>query len=829
MAIRRKKPAGEPEPVKKKKAAPKSKKTDVISTADSSVAKASESRGRTLRAKPATTDVATDVPAVKDAPEPPAPRKPRARAQNVVEELQAVGADVVPSVTIEARSSGGAPPPSAVTLVVEEPPAPSKSTAEGGGAPLSVEPAAIAEHKIDQIAPVVVDESSSLLTDWDLHLFNEGTHSKLWQKLGSHLVTRDGLAGTNFAVWAPNADAVSVIGEFNGWDPRAHRLDAVGESGIWEGFIPQIGKGTVYKYHIISKWNGYRVDKADPFAVRHETPPQTASVVWDLEYAWNDAEWMAARGPRNSYTAPMSIYEVHLGSWRRVTDDGQTWRPMTYRELGPALATYAKDMNFTHVELMPVMEHPFYGSWGYQGTGFFAPTSRYGTPQDFKYLIETLHQAGVGVILDWVPSHFPTDEHGLSYFDGTHLFEHEDPRKGFHPDWNSLIFNYGRNEVRSFLLSTALYWLDEYHADALRVDAVASMLYLDYSRKHGEWLPNEFGGRENIDAISFLRRLNEDVYKAHPDVQVIAEESTSWPMVSRPTYVGGLGFGMKWDMGWMHDTLNYFSNDPIHRRFHHNQITFRMMYAFSENFVLPLSHDEVVHGKGSLIRKMPGDEWQRFANLRLLFAYMYANPGKKLMFMGGEFGQWREWNHDAGLDWHLLEQPAHATLKRWVEDLNKLYRDVPAMHELDMSPEGFEWIDCCDTENSVVSLTRRSKSNPEEEVVIVLNFTPVPRYNYMIGVPRGGRWQEVLNSDATLYGGSGQGNMGGVDAVPIPLHARKWSVTLTLPPLGAVFLVSRGEPAREEGAASPPAEATPSPEAAKPARAGKAGKTSRSR
>jgi 1,4-alpha-glucan branching enzyme len=449
-------------------------------------------------------------------------------------------------------------------------------------------------------------------------------------------------------------------------------------------------------------------------------------------------------------------------------------------------------MNFTHVELLPVMEHPFYGSWGYQCTGFFAPTSRFGTPQDFKYLVDVLHQNGIGVILDWVPSHFPTDEHGLAYFDGTHLYEHADPRKGFHPDWGSLIFNYGRNEVRSFLLSSAMYWLGEYHADGLRVDAVASMLYLDYSRKHGEWIPNEFGGRENIEAITFLRRLNEDVYKVHPDTQMIAEESTAWPMVSRPTYVGGLGFGMKWDMGWMHDTLRYFSKDPIHRKFHHNDLTFRMIYAFTENFVLPLSHDEVVHGKGSLIGKMPGDDWQKFANLRLLFADMYAQPGKKLVFMGGEIGQWREWNHEIGIDWHLLDSLPHATLQRWLEDLNRTYRDVTALHELDMSADGFDWIDCCDTENSIVSLVRKSRSKPDEPVVVVLNFTPVPRHNYQIGVPSGGRWKEILNSDAPLYGGSGQGNMGAVEAAPIPLHGRRWSVNLTLPPLGAVFLMPEG-------------------------------------
>ncbi len=638
------------------------------------------------------------------------------------------------------------------------------------------------------------EQSDTILSDWDLHLFNEGSHHKLYEKLGSHIMEREGRTGTNFAVWAPNAREVSVVGDFNSWDKETHRLSPRGESGIWELFIPSVWKGTKYKYHIVSKHNNYRVDKADPYAFHQETPPRTASIVWDLEYDWKDDEWMAERRARNSFEAPLTTYEVHLGSWRRTTDDGKTYRSMSYREMAEPLAQYVRKMNFTHVELMPVMEHPFYGSWGYQVTGFFAPTSRYGTPQDFKYLVDVLHQNGIGVILDWVPSHFPSDEHGLAYFDGTHLYEHEDPRLGFHPDWNSLIFNYGRNEVRSFLLSSALYWLDEYHADGLRVDAVASMLYLDYSRKPGEWIPNEFGGRENVDAISFLRRMNQDVYKVHPDVQAIAEESTAWPMVSRPVYVGGLGFGMKWDMGWMHDTLRYFSNDPIHRKYHHNDLTFRMMYAFTENFVLPLSHDEVVHGKGSLIRKMPGDEWQKFANLRLLYAHMYSQPGKKLMFMGGEFGQYREWNHESALDWHLLDSLPHQGLQRWVEDLNKAMRNIPALHELDMSPDGFEWIDCCDTENSIVSLTRRSKSRPEELLVIALNFTPIPRHNYQIGVPRAGHWREVLNSDATLYGGSGQGNMGGVDAAPIPLHGRRWSANLTLPPLGAVFLVNEPEP-----------------------------------
>jgi len=720
-----------------------------------------------------TTPTGGEVPPKKAAaPKKPAPKKksaPRAKSRKelAIEELQNVGADVIPSVVLDVTTHHHHPvPPSDV-----------------------IDPGAIREHTIDQVSPEL-PESQSLIAEWDIHLFHEGTHRQLWKKFGAHPVA----GGVAFAVWAPNAARVSVIGDFNEWNPRAHPLDERVGSGIWEGFVPGIGKGMKYKYHIESRYHGYRVDKSDPFGFRREMAPQTASIVWDLDYEWNDADWMRTRGARNSYEAPISAYEVHLGSWRRLSeDDGETWRFMTFREIAEPLAGYVKKMNFTHIELMPIMEHPFYGSWGYQVTGYFAPTSRYGTPQDFKYFVEVMHQHGIGVILDWVPSHFPSDEHGLSYFDGTHLYEHADPRKGYHPDWNSLIFNYGRTEVRSFLLSSALYWLDEYHVDALRVDAVASMLYLDYSRKAGEWVPNEFGGRENIEAISFLRLLNEHVYKVHPDTQVIAEESTAWPMVSRPTYVGGLGFGMKWDMGWMHDTLRYFQKDPIHRKFHHNDLTFRLMYAFSENFVLSLSHDEVVHGKGSLMGKMRGDEWQRAANLRLLFAHMYASPGKKLIFMGAELGQYREWNHDTSLDWDLLELPLHAGVNRWLEDLNKAYRDVPAFHELDMFPEGFEWIDCCDMENSTISLVRKSKSKPDDILVAVLNFTELPRQNYQIGVPRGGHWQEILNSDSVIYGGSGQGNMGGVDAAPIPLHGRKWSVTLTLPPLGAVFLRSSGE------------------------------------
>jgi len=630
----------------------------------------------------------------------------------------------------------------------------------------------------------------TLLTDDDLFLFNEGSHFRLYEKLGAHPLSREGVEGTYFAVWAPDAEQVFVMGDFNGWNPSSHPLGSRGQSGIWEGFIPGVRKGTPYKYHLRSRYGGYRVDKADPFAFFNEVPPKTASIVWDLGYTWGDGDWMHSRTARNdAQRAPISIYEVHLGSWRRVPEEGH--RPLSYRELGPQLAEYVKSMGFTHVEFLPVMEHPFYGSWGYQVSGFFAPTSRYGTPQDFMSLVDCLHQAGIGVILDWVPSHFPTDEHGLGYFDGTHLYEHGDPRQGIHPDWNSFIFNYDRNEVRSFLLSNAFFWLHLYHADALRVDAVASMLYLDYSRKEGEWVPNVHGGRENLGAISFLRRFNEEVYRNFPGVQTIAEESTAWPMVSRPTYLGGLGFGMKWDMGWMHDMLEYMTKDPIHRKFHHNLLTFRLLYAFHENFILPLSHDEVVHGKGSLLGKMPGDDWQKFANLRLLFGYMYAQPAKKLLFMGGEFGQRWEWYHEKSLDWHLLQHAPHAGVQNWVKDLNSLYRREPALHELDFEPSGFEWIDCNDSDSSVLSLLRRGRST-DDLVLGVFNFTPVVRQNYRVGAPRGGFWKEILNSDAQVYGGSGQGNLGGVEAVPIPLHGRPCMLNLTLPPLAALFFKSEG-------------------------------------
>ncbi|MCI0693083.1 1,4-alpha-glucan branching protein GlgB [candidate division KSB1 bacterium] len=636
--------------------------------------------------------------------------------------------------------------------------------------------------------PITGLQNPGLLTDHDIYLFKEGSHGKLYDKLGAHLMSVDGVEGTHFAVWAPNAKNVSVIGDFNEWRPNSHHLKARADgSGIWEEFIPSMSRGAAYKYHIESRYNNYEVDKGDPFAFLWEMPPKTASTVWDLNYEWNDADWMKNRRTANALNAPFSVYEVHFGSWRRVAEDGN--RSLNYREFAPQLAEYVKEMGFTHVEFLPVMEHPFFGSWGYQTVGYFAPSSRYGTPQDFMYLIDHLHQNGIGVILDWVPSHFPSDEHGLIYFDGTHLYEHADPKKGYHPDWNSYIFNYGRNEVRAFLISSALFWLEKYHVDGLRVDAVASMLYLDYSRKEGEWIPNEFGGRENIEAIDFLKKFNEAVYRAHPDVQTIAEESTAWPMVSRPVYVGGLGFGMKWNMGWMHDTLKYFSNDPVHRKYHHNQLTFSIWYAFSENFMLSLSHDEVVHGKGSLLGKMPGDDWQKFANLRALFGYMYGHPGKKLFFMGGELGQWREWNHDSSLDWHLLQFPPHEGVRQWMKDLNYLYRSEPALHEIDFAAEGFEWIDASDWEKSVISFLRKSKKT-KDVILVVCNFTPVPRHNYRVGVPRGGFWKEALNSDAKTYGGSGQGNMGGMEAAPVPAHGKYYSLSLTLPPLSVVFFKS---------------------------------------
>ena len=624
-----------------------------------------------------------------------------------------------------------------------------------------------------------------MLSDHDIYLFKEGTHARLYEKFGCHLGERDGVAGAHFSVWAPNAQRVSAIGDWNGWNQDAHALAARADgSGIWEGFVPGVAHGQAYKYFIDSRFGGYAVDKADPFAFFAEAPPRTGSRAWKLDYNWGDAAWMAARRGANALDAPMSIYEMHLGSWRRVPEDGN--RSLSYREIALPLAEYVSEMGFTHVELMPVTEHPFYGSWGYQTTGYYAPTARYGCPEDFMYLVDILHQRGIGVILDWVPAHFPGDEHGLGYFDGTALYEHADPKQGFHPEWKSAIFNYGRNEVRGFLVSSALYWLDRYHVDGLRVDGVASMLYLDYGRKEGEWVPNRYGGRENIEAVEFLRLMNQAVYRDHPDVQTMAEESTSWPMVSRPVYLGGLGFGLKWNMGWMHDTLKYMSQEPVHRKYHHDKLTFSIMYAFFENFALPLSHDEVVYGKGSLIGKMPGDHWRQFANLRLLYGYMWGHPGKKLLFMGGEFGQRREWAHEASLEWHVLQYPEHEGMRRWVADLNRLYRSEPALYQLDFDQSGFEWVDCNDSEQSVLTFLRKPRGGGAP-VLVACNFTPVPRANYIVGVPAGGYWREIANSDATLYGGSGMGNLGGIESAPVSAHGRFHSLALTLPPLSVVM------------------------------------------
>lgn len=588
--------------------------------------------------------------------------------------------------------------------------------------------------------------------------------------------------GAHFAVWAPNAAAVSVIGDWNGWngaaDPLTQRPD---ESGIWEGTATAAQRGQAYKYRITSRVGGFAVDKADPYAVYCERPPATASRVWTLEYEWRDAAWMGDRARRNGLDAPMSIYELHAGSWRRK--DGNF---LNYRELAHALADYVGDLGFTHVELMPITEHPFYGSWGYQTTGYFAPTARYGTPQDLMYFVDHLHEKGIGVILDWVPSHFPTDEHGLVFFDGTHLYEHADPQQGFHPEWKSAIFNFGRNEVRSFLISSAQFWLDHYHIDGLRVDAVASMLYLDYARKQGEWIPNRFGGRENLDAIEFLRTLNRGVYRDQPNVAMIAEESTAWPMVSRPIDWGGLGFGLKWNMGWMHDVLEYMKEEPIHRRYHHGQLTFSLVYAFNENFVLPLSHDEVVYGKGSLIGKMPGDDWQKFANFRALLGFMWTHPGKKLLFMGGEFAQRREWTHEGELEWWVSGLPEHAGVKQVMRDLNRIYRGEPALHKIDFSQEGFEWLDLGSAEISVIAFLRKAPDGAP--LLVACNFTPVPRPNFLVGVPFRGTWHEILNTDAREYGGSGWGNFGSVESVPVSTHGRLESLNLNLPPLSTIVL-----------------------------------------
>jgi 1,4-alpha-glucan branching enzyme len=620
-----------------------------------------------------------------------------------------------------------------------------------------------------------------VLTDQDIYLFREGTNGRLYNELGSRLLA-DG-SGAHFAVWAPNADAVSVMGDWNGWNASANALSVrLDGSGIWEGDVAGVQNGQGYKYRIHSRLDNYSVEKADPFGVFCELPPATASRVWSLDNTWNDGAWMASRAGRNGLAAPMSIYELHLGSWRRR--DGNF---LNYRDMAHALADYLTELNFTHVELMPITEHPFYGSWGYQTTGYFAPTARYGTPQDLMYFIDHLHQRGIGVILDWVPSHFPADEHGLGYFDGTHLFEHADQRQGFHPEWNSAIFNFGRNEVRSFLTSSALFWFEKYHIDGLRVDAVASMLYLDYARKEGEWIPNRFGGRENLEAIEFLRNLNLAVYRDYPDATMIAEESTAWPMVTRPTDMGGLGFGLKWNMGWMHDTLKYMKQDPVHRKYYHGQLTFSLIYAFNENFVLPLSHDEVVYGKGSLIGKMPGDDWQKFANLRVLFGYMWAHPGKKLLFMGGEFAQRREWTHEGELEWWVADLPGHSGIKRLMTDLNRVYRAEPALYELDFSPEGFEWVDADNGDMSIIAFLRKSAGGAPP-LLVVCNFTPVPRANFLVGVPSRGVWREIINTDARDYGGAGWGNLGAVESAPVGSHGRVESVSLNVPPLATLIL-----------------------------------------
>ncbi|MCC7361135.1 MAG: 1,4-alpha-glucan branching protein GlgB [Anaerolineales bacterium] len=657
-----------------------------------------------------------------------------------------------------------------------------------------------------------------VLSEYDLYLFGEGSHQRLYDKLGAHPLRHEEVAGVVFAVWAPSAQRVSVVGDFNQWDGRRHPMRPRGASGLWELFIPGLAPGELYKYEIRSQAGGRLLTKSDPYGFAMELRPATASRVWDLEqYEWGDDEWLAGRAARQGLDAAVNIYEAHLGSWQR----GEGGRWYSYRELAERLVPYARDMGYTHLELLPVAEHPLDGSWGYQVIGYFAPTARYGTPDDFRFFVDAAHQAGLGVILDWVPAHFPKDATGLAQFDGTHLYEHADPRKGEHQDWGTLIFNFGRTEVAAFLLTNALFWLDKYHIDGLRVDAVASMLYLDYSRQPGQWVPNEYGGRENLEAVQFLKRFNDRVHEQYPGVLTIAEESTAWPLVSRPTYLGGLGFSLKWNMGWMHDILDYMRKDPVYRRYHHNSLTFSLMYAFSENFVLPFSHDEVVHLKGSLLTKMPGDDWRRFANLRALLAYMTAHPGKKLLFMGGEFGQWREWDFGGELAWGLLEHPAHRKLQHFVRDLNHLYRREAALHQVDFSWEGFQWIDLRDVDQSAVSFLRRAASpttgGEAEFVVVVANFTPVPREGYRVGVPRAGFYSEVLNSDAEAYGGSNMGNRGGLPADEIPWQDQPYSLLLTLPPLAVVFFKPEplpaaalveptpAEPTAAEAAEAPPA------------------------
>jgi 1,4-alpha-glucan branching enzyme len=628
-----------------------------------------------------------------------------------------------------------------------------------------------------------------VLSDLDLHLFNEGTHYRLFEKFGAHRISVGPSEGVHFAVWAPNAERVSVVGDFNGWDARVHAMRLLIPSGVWELYVPGLAAGELYKFEIRTK-SGVSLKKADPFGFAFELPPRTASLVHDIgRYRWGDDEWMLARREQESWLdRPMSVYEVHLGSWARVPEEGN--RFLTYRELAYQLVPYVKDLGFTHVELLPVMEHPFSGSWGYQVLGFFAPTSRFGPAEDFKVFVDECHKAGIGVILDWVPGHFPKDAHGLAQFDGTALYEHADPRQGEHQDWGTLIFNYGRNEVRSFLLSNAMFWLEEYHVDGLRVDAVASMLYLDYSRQPGEWIPNRYGGRENLDAVAFLQQLNTLTHGEQPGTITAAEESTAWPGVTRPVHLGGLGFTYKWNMGWMHDVLEYVGKDPVHRRWEHNLLTFSGLYMFTENFVLPFSHDEVVHGKRSLVDKLAGDAWQKYATLRALYGFMFSHPGKKLLFMGGELAQWREWNHDRSLDWHLLDDASHGGVRRYVQVLNRLYHAEPALHQLDYDPSGFRWIDCHDNENSVISFMRIPRAH-HDSVVSILNFTPVPRTSYRVGVPEAGRWVELVNSDSAMFGGSNVGNSGGVDSEPVPAHGFEHSIAVTLPPLACLLLRRR--------------------------------------
>ncbi len=623
-------------------------------------------------------------------------------------------------------------------------------------------------------------------TDYDIYLFKQGKHFSLFEKLGSHIMSHESREGVYFAVWAPNAKFVGVTGDFNNWNKHAHPLFVrQDESGIWEGFIPGMKQGDLYKYYIESKYNDFKIEKGDPYAFMWETPPNTSSVVWDIDYQWNDDEWMKQRREQREQPKPWSVYEIHIGSWKRNTEENN--RFLTYREMAEELPQYIQEMGYTHVEFMPLKEHPFYGSWGYQITGYFAPSSRFGTPQDLKYLIEELHKHNIGVIMDWVPSHFPSDGHGLSYFDGTHLYEHQDSQKGYHPEWNSYIFNYGRNEVISFLVSNALFWLGQYHIDAQRVDGVASMLYLDYARENGEWIPNQFGGRENLEAVDFLKYYNEAIHSEYPDIYSIAEESTAWPMVTRPTYVGGLGFDMKWMMGWMHDTLEYFKKDPIHRKYHQNDITFSLAYAFSENFMLPLSHDEVVHGKNSLIYKMPGDEWQQFANLRLLFGYMYGHPGTKLLFMGSEFGQTSEWQHDSSLDWHLLQYDYHKGIQEMMKQLNHTYTSELPLYDDPFTQEGFEWVDFNDHENSVIIFIRKDREN-KQFIIVACNFTPTIHYDYKVGVPESGTYIEILNTDAKEFGGSNVLNSHPLHSQPVEWHGREQFINVTLPPLGVTYL-----------------------------------------